>query len=211
MSAFVLVHGAFCAPSVWNGVRDRLRELGHDVIVPTLTMGDARAGLSQHVREVERALPEKATLVGHSYGGMVIRVVADRAPDRVERLVYVDAFVPESGESMFDCRPELERALRDRAVWGLIPPPDPWFLGVETDEQARYLGDTGRSLPVAAAEEQVSVGAPTVPAVYVFCTRSGFAKTAARARAAGWPVHELDTAHMVPLTRPRELADLIAG
>lgn len=111
MATFVLVHGAWHGGWCWRDTARRLRELGHTVHAPTLTglgekyhLGDHGITLETHVRDVLGTIEHEelsdVVLVGHSYAGMVISVVADRIPDRIKSLVYLDAFVPEHGDSL---------------------------------------------------------------------------------------------------------------
>src|SRR5690349_10039788 len=105
MSTFVLVHGAWQTAAVWDLAAERLRAAGHTVVVPRLR-GLERGGdelspaidLETHIEDVVAALTagdlRDVTLVGHSYAGMIITGVAERALPRLRRLVYVDAFVP---------------------------------------------------------------------------------------------------------------------
>jgi len=108
---FVLVHGAWHGGWCWRRVRERLEALGHRVHVPTLAglaerayLLDDRVDLMSHVREIAAAFIvedlDDVILCGHSYGGMVIRGVADRLSSRIRSIVYLDAFVPEDGESV---------------------------------------------------------------------------------------------------------------
>lgn len=106
----MIVHGAWGGAWAFRKVDSELREKGYNVYRPELTgLGErvhlARPdiGLSMHIDDVVNAILfedlHDIILVGHSYGGMVITGVADRVPDRIKRLVYVDAFVPNNGES----------------------------------------------------------------------------------------------------------------
>ncbi len=107
MSTFVLVHGAFRGGWSWDRVRPLLAETGHDVHAPTL---DATAsGLERWVDQVADLITgadlDEVVLVGHSQGGVVVREVAVRIPERLRRLVYVDAAVPDPGERAIDVAP----------------------------------------------------------------------------------------------------------
>lgn len=110
MATFVLVPGANHGGWCFDQLAAQLRGLGHRVHALTLTgIGDcahllhAGVNLETHIQDVLNTLAaeliDDAILVGHSYGGMVIIGVADRGPERVDSLVYLDAFVPENSDS----------------------------------------------------------------------------------------------------------------
>jgi pimeloyl-ACP methyl ester carboxylesterase len=113
VATFVLVPGGWRGGWWFEPLVTRLRAHGHDARAVTLTgLGDrahlatARTNLDTHIEDVLRLLEcERLTdvvLCAHSYGGMVITGVADRAPERLAALVYCDAYVPEDGQSCFD-------------------------------------------------------------------------------------------------------------
>ena len=106
MATFVLVHGSWAGSVVWRQLAPRLRKAGHEVYAPTLTgIGERKHLLSRdidldtHTQDVIGVIDDEdlsdIVLVGHSYAGMVISGVADRVPEKVASLVYLDAFVPE--------------------------------------------------------------------------------------------------------------------
>src|SRR5262245_40465445 len=110
MATYVLVHGGGHGGWCYQRVARLLRAGGHDVYTPTLTgLGERshlvgpNVDLDLHIRDVCELLHYEdlrdVILVGHSYGGMVITGVADRAADRVARLVYLDAATPVNGQS----------------------------------------------------------------------------------------------------------------
>jgi pimeloyl-ACP methyl ester carboxylesterase len=116
MANFVLVHGAWIGGWCWRPNAQALRKAGHEVFTPTLTgLGErshllsASIDLDTHITDIVNVikyeeLPD-VVLVGHSYGGMVVTGVADRLPDKIRSLIYLDAFVPESGQSLVDLAP----------------------------------------------------------------------------------------------------------
>lgn len=122
MSTYVLVHGAWHTGAELEPVAAPMRAAGHRVLTPTILgnrPGDAKTtGLSEAIQSIVDYLTEESltevVLVGHSYGGMVITGVADRAPDRIRRLVYWNAFVPNDGESLNDMVPPHYVSLFDQ-------------------------------------------------------------------------------------------------
>src|SRR4051812_23108269 len=113
MTTFVLVHGSRHGGWSWKRVAPLLRAAGHDVFTPTLTGVGERVHLAApevdlhlHVTDVANVLAFEdltdVVLVGHSYAGMVITGVAEVASERLRQLVYLDALVPEAGQSAFD-------------------------------------------------------------------------------------------------------------
>lgn len=113
MSNFVLVHGAWHTGGEFEPTAAVIRAAGHKVWTPTIAgnrPGDAKTtGLDEAIQSIVDYLGDNnlsdVVLAGHSYGGMVITGVADRAPERIRRLVYWNAFVPNNGESLNDMVP----------------------------------------------------------------------------------------------------------
>ena len=118
MATFVLVHGGGHGGWCYSRVSPLLRAAGHEVYAPTLTgLGERKhllrpdIDLDTHITDIVHVLEyedlEDVILLGHSYGGMVITGVADRAGSRIRRLVYLDAAHPRNGESLADVTPEM--------------------------------------------------------------------------------------------------------
>ena len=140
MSTYVLIHGAWHGSWCWKRVRNALQAQGHQVFTPTLTGVAERShllspqiNLQTHIDDVVNLIQweelSDVVLCGHSYGGCVISGVADRIPDRIGALVYLDAFVLENGQSLHDTLPpdvknkQLEAAHRDGEGWKVPPIP----------------------------------------------------------------------------------------
>jgi pimeloyl-ACP methyl ester carboxylesterase len=136
---YVMIHGAWHGSWCWKRVRDLLTAEGHRVFTPTLTGLGERChllsrdvGLDTHIMDVVNLLIwedlRDIVLIGHSYGGIVVRHVVDRLPDRVRSLVYLDAFVPEDGRSLVAHLPDSGKQLREAALsrgdgWKVPPLP----------------------------------------------------------------------------------------
>ena len=113
MATYVLIHGAWHTGELLEDTAAPIRAAGHDVHLPTL--GGNRPGDDKSIGLEEAFAPiadyfegndiEDAVVMGHSYGGMIISLLADRMPDRVRRLVYWNAFVPNPGEALIDMIP----------------------------------------------------------------------------------------------------------
>jgi pimeloyl-ACP methyl ester carboxylesterase len=108
---FILVHGAWHGGWCWRRVADLLQAQGHKVFTPTLTgLGEKshlrqdETGLDTHVTDILNLIEwedlSDIVLVGHSYGGMVITGVANALADKIEAIVYLDAFKPDEGDSV---------------------------------------------------------------------------------------------------------------
>ena len=122
MATYVLVHGAWHTGAELEPTAAPIRAAGHEVHTPTIAgnrPGDAKTvGLAEAIKSIVDYLTQKnlkdVVLVGHSYGGMVITGVADQVPERIRRLVYWNAFVPNNGESLNDMVPPPYVALFDQ-------------------------------------------------------------------------------------------------
>lgn len=138
MTRYVLVHGGFQGGWSFRRVATMLREAGHEVYTPTLTGLGERShlagqpiNLDTHITDIVNTIVwedlSEVVLLGHSYVGMVITGVADRIPERVATLVYLDALVPEDGDTLFTLRPEyLDYFLSQVAAGGgLMVPQSP--------------------------------------------------------------------------------------
>lgn len=108
---YVLVHGAWQAPNVWDAVKSDLIQKGNKVIVvelpghgtdKTLTHTLSMDVYRDKVVETISKVNEKVILVGHSMAGMVISAVAEKVPNKISKLVYIGAFLPASGQALTD-------------------------------------------------------------------------------------------------------------
>jgi pimeloyl-ACP methyl ester carboxylesterase len=126
VAQFVLVPGIWLGGWVWRKVGVRLAAAGHSTWTPTLTGLGERShivgpwvGLETHVDDVvnviEREGLDELVLVGHGYGGTVAAAVADRAPERVARLVLVASSVPQDARAVVDVAAPWLRALIEGA------------------------------------------------------------------------------------------------
>jgi pimeloyl-ACP methyl ester carboxylesterase len=225
MATFVVAHGAWSAGWAWRKMRPPMQAAGHALVTPTHTGLGERAHLSHadidldtHVGDVLNVLAfedlRHVILIGHSYGGMVATGVADRARDAVDRLIYLDAFAPDDGESLFDLVPQAHaetmraKAAADGEGWRVPPNPMP----PDTPTEDRAWADPRRvPQPIKTFETKLSLknGPLTLPRHYIYCRRAGpgdpFRRSYERAGREAWGLSELDASHNPHITAPEAL------
>ncbi|MDR7126412.1 alpha/beta hydrolase [Pseudotabrizicola sp. 4114] len=213
----VLVHGAFADGSGWRGVYDNLTARGYTVSIvqnPLTSFADDVAA----TRRVLSRQDGPVILVGHSYGGSVITEVG--TDPIVAGLVYVAAFAPEIGQSTLDQYAEI--------------PPPPNFVPEEqsdgfaylnsdlfragfaadtSEADAAFLRDAQVPIAMAALAAPVTVAAwMTKPSWYVVATEDGAIDPdllRSTARRIGAETTEVPGSHVVFLTQPEAVADVI--
>lgn len=230
MSAYVLVHGAWHGSWCWKRVRHALRSQGHEVFTPTLTGVGERShlisphiNLETHINDVVNCIRwEELTdviLCGHSYGGCVIRGAADRIADRIGALVYLDAFVPEPGQSLFDTLPaELRDAQTDLAKtmgegWKLPPIPAEAFHVNENDRH--WVNRQCTPQPIETFRQPLLLtGAVDSIRNVTYILASGwqpsvFTPFYEKAKARGWKTLSIQCGHDVMLDEPEQLTQAL--
>ena len=234
MATFVLVHGAFHGGWCWRDVVAALRRAGHDAFAPTLTglgershLQSPAVDLSTHVLDVVNLLRwhdlHDVVLVGHSYGGMVVTGVADRAPERLAAIVYLDALIPADGQSALDLQPADRRAaiLEEVAALGgfVWPPRSAAFYGVRDPARQAWVDGHCTPQPFGTLFERLRLGGAPAARVarrlYILCTdpplpylRRFYELAQA---AGGWQTMELATGHDAMVTEPERLAEILLG
>ena len=230
VTTFLIAHGAWSAGWAWKKMRPLLRARGHEIFTPTYTglgervhLATPDVGLDTHINDVLGVLEyedlRQVILVGHSYGGMVATGAADRAPERVSQLVYLDAFVPRDGQSLFALQPaEIQNRMLESvhaAGSGRQVPPN--ALPVDTSEADRaWIMPRRHMHPLKAFEQPVRLcgAVDRLPRTYVYCTRPApgdpFRPFAERARSEpGWRCLTIDSTHNPHITVPESLARLL--
>jgi len=229
MSCFVLIHGGWHGGWCWRDMTTILRSEGHTVYAPTLTglaerrhLIDAVEGPDTHVEDIVQLLLwedlRDVILVGHSYGGTIITGVAGRCPERIARLVYLDAFVPtQSGISAAAMHPEraAEVAKMTRpdghtdpsAFERWVSPERIDWIKTMTTPQPGTCFDKGVTLTGREAE---------VPErQYILCTSNGkspFSQFWEQYRDdPRWACHQIDSLHDAMIEHPRALAELLTS
>jgi pimeloyl-ACP methyl ester carboxylesterase len=232
MATFVLVHGAWLGGWCYQRVARVLRRAGHDVYTPTLTGLGERAhlmnpsiSLDTHINDVlgliRWEMLSDIVLCVHSYGGTVISGVTEKALGTIRSLVFIDAFVPEDGQSHMDLFPpeyaQLMRrdAQRNGDGYKLTPPPAEsvklnaadldWVKAMCVQHP---LACFEQKLALTDAREQVS------RRTYILATGwpSPFEKIARRfEQDPAWEIKRVDCGHIVMLDRAEELANMLTA
>ncbi|HEX6339587.1 alpha/beta fold hydrolase [Umezawaea sp.] len=229
MTTYVLVHGAWHSGRAWDRVVPLLESAGHRVYAPSLTgYGDKahllgpEVGLDTHVDDVVGLITGEdltdVVLVGHSYAGLVVSSAANRVPDRIGRLVYLDAMVPEHGETAADVMPMsrflIDLALGSESGWRVPPLPETpdGLFGVTDPDDLAWLRSMLSDQPVLCLQQPVHLDDPAVAAIpraHVHCTVGRPEGFEHRPVPAGEEVYELATGHDCMITTPGELAGLL--
>jgi len=223
MADYVLVHGAWHGGWCWRRVADRLRAAGHHVLTPTLTGLGERAhlrggeiGLHTHAEDIAGVLRfedlRDAILVGHSYGGFVVREAADQMAERVRRIVLLDAWIGRNGESMDSLAPEWFRDWVDSATKdGIIAVPPVAAVGVTDDSDAAWLA--GRLTPqprlTFSQATRLTGAVDGIPCQAVVCAPAGGIPFGQWASEFGWEQAVITSGHDAMITAPAEVTRIL--
>jgi pimeloyl-ACP methyl ester carboxylesterase len=232
---YVLVHGAWHGGWCWRRVADRLQAAGHRVFTPTLTGVAERAHLMRPDLSVEDFLLDvgglilveelrDVILVGHSFGGRTVSLVADRMAGFLRHLVYLDAGLPVNGQSHLDGLPPAIRETRLAAAVPAnngvrcLPPPSAADLGVTDPADAAWVERRMTPQPFSTFTTPIHLRHPLGngrPVTYIRCTDPAYAPMAASAERAkatpGWSYVELATGHDAMVTAPDALTAILTG
>lgn len=230
MTDYVLVHGAWHGSWCWKRVRKALQAEGHEVFTPTLTgLGERshllspQVNLETHIDDVVNLIRweelSNVVLCGHSYGGAVISGVADRVPDRIGALVYLDAFVLDDGRSVHDeLPPEHKKAQVEGAKvrgGGWKVPPIPAKAFNVNAKDAAWMDHQCTMQPLAAFQQPLRLSGKMRAAkdvTFILATGhdgSPFMPSYERAKAKGWKTLSMACGHDVMLDMPEELTTIL--
>jgi pimeloyl-ACP methyl ester carboxylesterase len=228
-ATFLVCHGAWSAGWAWKKMHPLMTAAGHRLVTPSYTGLGERAHLANpsidletHIQDILNVIKYEdlrdIVLIGHSYGGMVATGVADRARDRINQLIYLDAFVPQQGQCLLDFLSGFERQrmlqlAKSGDGWRVPPnptPPDTPPADVE------WLTPRRVNMPIRCFESPLKLhgGELALPRSYIYATRvapaDAFGPFAARARSdSGWRYHEIAASHSPHVTAPEALMELL--
>jgi pimeloyl-ACP methyl ester carboxylesterase len=234
MATFVFVHGSWHGAWCWYRLSTRLQRAGHRVIAPDLlslgcdTTPYERVTLKSWTEQIAShvlSASEPVVLVGHSRGGIVISEVAERIPERIQKLIYVSAFLLKNGQTLQEVAAGDEQSL---VLPGLVVAADRLsasirpevarqaFYGECSDEDVALALLLLRAEPLAPIATPVSVSPARfgrVPRAYIGCTRDrAITPSAQLLMQKAWPCEQslqLATDHSPFLSRPDELTEAV--
>lgn len=217
---YVLVHGAWGGGWSFKKTDSLLSKAGHVVYRPTLSglgerthLASADIDLETHIKDVVNTILfenlHDVVLLGHSYGGMVVTGVADSLPDRINRLIYLDAFVPEDGQSVATAHGRAQTGREMPAKDGLIHP----FWATEEQPFPKDVPQPAKtfSQPLELTNDKRLA----IPTTYILTYEGddpqgdAFAFFAERAQGYGWVVVNMQADHNPQMSMPEKLALLL--
>ncbi len=229
MATYLLVHGGFYGGWCWRHVKAFLENAGHKVYTPTMTgLGERKhlvskeIGIDVHIEDVKNViLYENLTevnLIGHSYGGLIIASVASQIPDRIKQLIYIDALIPQTGDSLLSLvDTELAKYFIDSANsqgdgW-LIPA----FLISENEyskENVSWCNSMVTEQSLKSFSDKISVNEEIhsqINSSYIYCTKSSYPMTKFLliAKAKNFACYHFEIDHLPMISAPKDLSDLI--
>lgn len=222
-ATYVLLHGGWAGAWQWEVPAELLRKRGHRVFTPTFSglgekspLADPSIGISTHVSDIRNFMEEhridRCILVGFSYAGMVATAASEFLRPHIDLLIFLDAFVPRPGESLFHIFGEkISKSLLSSAeAFG-----KGWLLPFFDSYDSRLTDQ-----PVKTGLETVDYDTEvfsSIPKLYIECTEKDpqwvftpvLKRIARERRKEGWDVRELDSDHFPMHSTPESLAALI--
>ncbi len=237
MSNILLIHGSWHGGWCWDEVKASLEKDGHTVLAPTLLEMDYRKqppargiGLVEHINSLKKIITEldltNLIIVGHSYGGMVMTGLSLLIPDRIKKIVYLDAFLPNPGESLFDISaPERVQTMKKSLVDEdgktleqggvdpyLLPVRDPEFFGIYDQSIKDAIKDKLVKTSVKTFTDKIGTGevSADIKKYYIRCTQFPISERFEnKAKAMKYECYGFDAGHDVMLTNPNLLVNLL--
>jgi len=234
MRKLVLVHGAWHGSWCWKKLLSLFDKDSLKIFTPDLTglgkkrdLLSAAIDLSTHIGDVveifEKNSLEETILVGHSYSGMVIRGVAEQVPERIRRLVFLDALFPDDGQAAIDLIPAFQTMVTEITIdeeWiQVIPSPPPRAFGVTNGEEAARIKELLSPMPYRPLTEKISFKNPEsrhIPVSYILCeiplspaSGSAHRKVFSRLKTDGNDCRTINAPHDMMITHPRKLIEIL--
>ncbi|MFT4204520.1 MAG: alpha/beta fold hydrolase [Chitinophagaceae bacterium] len=225
---FVLVHGAWHGGWCWQDISQNLRAKGYRVYTPTLSgLGEHKntttdnVNLQTHITDIINLIEmedlRNVILVGHSYAGTVITGVADSIPERLSKLVYLDAMIVHNGESALSVQTEETQNYMNRIIEQKqnVPPVSAENFGVSDTVKAKWVNDRLTPQPFNTFTQKLILKhkfGNNIPLVYIACVNPQLPVLEKLSKEAQnnslWTYYTLNTGHDAMITMPKELSKL---
>jgi len=226
---FVLVHGAWHGGWCWRRVADMLEAQGHKVFVPTLAglgekshLLDAKTNLTTHITYIVNLIKWEdlngIVLVGHSYAGYIVSGVAEQLHDKIASIVFLDAFVPENGDSLAAgaSKPVKDALAAAKAKNEITLKPVPAAVFRVNEKDRAWVDAKCTPQPIATMEEGVKItGAREKIAKKAYIRAKGYPSVpfdAAQNKLktnASWKIFEMLAGHDAMVDQPKELTEIL--
>ena len=231
---FVMIHGSWHCGWAWQPVMRRLAEKGHVTHAPTLPGHGPQAArhgvrhqdcVSAVIAYIRERCLEDITLVGHSFGGTVVQKLAEDLPDRIARMVFLDALILEDGHCAFDVLPSEYAALfndlaKASSNDSMLIPWEIWrdnFIQDAPEPLARSIWEQLSPEPNQVNLDVLDLKrfySLSIPSSFIYCRQDralpqGYFHPRMSSRLGKFRLLEMDGSHEVMFTRPEELADRI--
>jgi pimeloyl-ACP methyl ester carboxylesterase len=226
---FVLVHGAWHGGWCWRRVSDRLEGKGHKVFTPTMTGLGERShllnkdiNLATHITDIANAIKweglKDIVLVGHSYGGIIVSGVADQMNDKIASIVFLDAFVPEAGDSLMEKASQAARDGMNEAIkkGEIAMKPIPAAVFRVNEKDRAWVDAQCTPQPIATLTDKATfTGGREKIAKRTYIRAKGYpsvpfdgAQEKLKA-AAGWKIYEMPCGHDAMVDMPDRLTEIL--
>jgi pimeloyl-ACP methyl ester carboxylesterase len=225
----VLVHGSCHGGWCWDKLIPFLKRHDYEIYAPTLTGLGERShllfeniDLSIHIKDIVQVFEYQnlydVILIGHSYGGMVIGGVAERIPNRIKSMIFLDAYIPQDGKSAFDLVPGLkniyeQRSLKEKGKEWLVLSYTPQEFGVIDPDDATWMKKRLCPMPFHTHDEFLTIGniaSIKLPKTYITFTDFGESMfKSIKTEKEVWDYHEFRRGHDAMITVPEELSKLL--
>lgn len=231
MAIFLFIHGAFYGGWCWKKVKTILENKGHRVYTPTLSGLGERSHLNHslitvdtHIQDIKNVILfedlKDIIIIGHSYGGLIITGIASVMPERIKQLIYLDALVPNDGDSLLSLVDDetaqfFVSQAREKGFGWLVP-----SLVITKD----YFSDPGdvkwcssRVMPqtLLSFSQEVTFSEKVVynlSSLFIFCSQNPhptLIKMKERANQRGWKYFEIESNHFPMIEHPEKLSNLL--
>ncbi|MDB5771041.1 MAG: esterase [Burkholderia sp.] len=229
-STYVLIHGGYHGGWCWSRVKQRLQKEGHTVHAPSLTgladrshLISGLVTLDTHIQDIVNLFHweqlNNVVLVAHSYGGWPVTGALEQIADKVSSVVYLDAFLPENGQSGMDLLSPTVRKLMDDAVARgetSRPVPKAEYFQVQRQEDRKWVDRMMTPQPIGVARQPIKLSGAlnrvplkTYIRAPVFKQANFDAAYERAKRDPAWRTHEFSCGHNIMIDEPERLTAIL--